>query len=117
MAKTKDKRRLRIKRSIRKKISGTPEKPRLSVYRSNKAIYAQIIDDVKGVTVVSASSIEVSKEAKTVNIEIAKEVGKNVAKKAIDQGLSIVVFDRNGYLYHGKVKALAEGAREGGLKF
>lgn len=115
MATKKDKSRLRIKRSIRKKISGTAERPRLSVFRSNQAIYAQVIDDTKGHTVVSASSQELGKKGSS--IEVAKEVGKKVAEKAQEKGVQTIVFDRNGYLYHGKVKALADGAREAGLKF
>lgn len=110
-------RRTRIKHSIRNKISGTPQRPRLSVYRSNSAIYAQIIDDLSGITLVNASSAEISKDKKSVNIQTSKEVGITIAKKAIEKGISQIVFDRNGYLYHGKVKALAEGAREGGLNF
>ena len=108
-------RRERIKAGVRKKISGTTERPRLSVFKSNTGIYAQIIDDVKGVTVASASSQELGK--KTVNIENSKSVGKKLAEKAIASGVKEIVFDRNGYLYHGNVKAFAEGAREGGLKF
>ena len=116
MATKKDLRRLRIKRGIRKRISGTPSRPRLSVYRSNKAIYVQLVDDLKGHTLLSASSRELS-DKQSVNVEIASQVGKKVAEKALAAGIDSVVFDRNGYLYHGKVKALAEGAREGGLKF
>jgi large subunit ribosomal protein L18 len=108
-------RRERIKAGVRKKINGTTERPRLSVFKSNTGIYAQIIDDVKGVTVVAASSTELGK--KTVNIENSKNVGKKIAEKAIASGVKEIVFDRNGYLYHGNVKAFAEGAREGGLKF
>ena len=108
-------RRERIKRSIRGRLAGTPERPRLSVFRSNKAIYAQIIDDTKGVTLVSASSQELDGTPNTV--DTAKTVGQKLAEKALAGGVSAVVFDRNGYLYHGKVKALAEGAREGGLNF
>ncbi|GAA4433504.1 50S ribosomal protein L18 [Pontibacter saemangeumensis] len=108
-------RRLRIKRSIRNKISGTSERPRLSVFRSNKAIYAQLIDDTTGVTLAAASSIKLD-DAKA-NVETAGRVGKEIAEKALSKGISEVVFDRSGYLYHGKVKSLAEGAREGGLKF
>lgn len=115
MATKKDKSRLRIKRSIRKKVSGTAERPRLSVFRSNQSIYAQVIDDIAGHTLVSASSQELG--TKGSNVENAKEVGKKVAEKAIEKGIQTIVFDRNGYLYHGKVKALAEGAREAGLKF
>ena len=110
-------RRTRIKYSIRNKISGTPQRPRLSVYRSNSAIYAQIIDDLSGVTLVNASSNEISKDKKSINIQTSKEVGIALAKKAVEKGISQIVFDRNGYLYHGKVKALADGAREGGLNF
>lgn len=117
MATKKDLRRLRIKRGIRKKVSGTPERPRLSVYKSNTAIYVQLIDDLNGRTVVAISSREINAESKSPNIALASEVGKKVAEKATAAGISTVVFDRNGYLYHGKVKALAEGAREGGLKF
>ena len=116
MALKKDLRRLRIRRSIRTKISGTTLKPRLSVYRSNKAIYAQIIDDLTGHTIVSASSQEL-KSAKGTKVEISKSVGQKLAEKASGNGISEVTFDRGGYLYHGRVKALAEGAREGGLKF
>lgn len=115
MATSKLKRRLRIKKGIRNKISGTSEKPRVSVFRSNKGIYAQIIDDLKGHTLVSASSRELKKEV--VNVDVSKEVGKKLAEKAKASGLENVVFDRSGYPYHGKIKALAEGAREGGLKF
>jgi large subunit ribosomal protein L18 len=115
MATNKVNRRTRIKQSIRSKISGTAEKPRLSVFRSNTGIYAQIIDDTAGKTLVSASSKEV--DAKSANIEVSKSVGQRLAEKATSNGISTVVFDRGGYLFHGKVKALAEGAREGGLKF
>jgi large subunit ribosomal protein L18 len=109
-------RRVRIKFGIRKKVNGTTERPRLSVFRSNKSIYAQLIDDIKGVTVVSASTLELGDNAK-LNIENSKQVGKKIAEKAISSGIQAIVFDRNGYLYHGNIKALAEGAREGGLKF
>ncbi len=108
-------RRERIKLGVRKKISGTTERPRLSVFWSNTGIYAQIIDDVKGVTLAAASSLELGK--KTVNIENSKNVGKKLAEKAVASGIESIVFDRNGYLYHGNIKAFAEGAREGGLKF
>jgi large subunit ribosomal protein L18 len=114
--KTKSTRRERIKRGIRKDMEGTSARPRLSVFRSNKAIYAQIIDDSKGHTVAYASSTELDKNSK-LNLETSKSVGKKVAEKAIASGVKEIVFDRNGYLYHGNVKALAEGAREGGLKF
>ncbi len=116
MATKKDLRRLRIKRSIRKKISGTGVKPRLSVFRSNTGIYAQIIDDIAGKTIISASSVEL-KSQKGTKSELSKSVGLRIAEKAKSNGISEVVFDRGGYLYHGRVKALAEGAREGGLKF
>jgi len=115
MATQKDSRRLRIKLSIRAKISGTAEKPRLSVFRSNSGIYAQIIDDVKGHTLAAASSQELG--LTNGNVDNAKQVGAKIAEKALAAGVSAVVFDRNGYLYHGRVKAVAEGAREGGLKF
>jgi len=114
MATKKDLRRLRIKRGIRKKISGTPENPRLSVFRSNVHIYAQLIDDVNGQTLAAASSESGVKGNKT---DQSKEVGKMIAEKATAAGIKKVVFDRNGYLYHGRVKALADSAREGGLKF
>ncbi len=114
MAKIKD-RRQRIKKGIRKKLEGTTARPRLSVFKSNKAIYAQVIDDSKGHTLLAASSKELAK--KGVSVAISKEVGQKVAEKALASGIKEIVFDRNGYLYHGNVKALAEGAREGGLKF
>lgn len=116
MAIDKVSRRIRIKYRVRKKLAGTAERPRLSVFRSNSAIYAQLIDDVKGVTLLSASSREVHDKL-SVNMTVSAEVGKKVAEKALAAGITQVVFDRNGYLYHGKVKALADGAREGGLKF
>ena len=111
-------RRQRIKYTIRKKISGTAQLPRLSVFRSNKDIYAQMIDDVNGNTLASASSrdkdIAAQKGTKT---EKSKMVGEEVAKKAVELGLASCVFDRGGFLYHGRIKAVAEDAREGGLKF
>jgi large subunit ribosomal protein L18 len=109
----------RIKRHkrIRAKISGTAETPRLNVFRSEANIYAQVIDDTKGVTLVSASSLDKEIEGYGGNIQAAEAVGKLVAQRAKDKGIESVVFDRGGYLYHGRVKALAEGAREGGLKF
>ena len=116
MAITKNDRRKRIRLGIRRKISGSPEVPRLSVFKSNKGIYVQIIDDVNGKTIAFSSSKDVGQAGK-VNIEVSKSVGKKVAEKASKEGISQVVFDRGGYPYHGKVKALAEGAREGGLKF
>jgi LSU ribosomal protein L18P len=103
---------------IRSKISGTPERPRLSVYRSNKHIYAQLIDDTKGVTLAAASSLD--KEfglENTKDTEAAKRVGELIAKRAIEKGYKSVVFDRSGYLYHGRIRALAEAARENGLDF
>ncbi|MCL4166777.1 UNVERIFIED_CONTAM: hypothetical protein GTU68_030490 [Idotea baltica] len=108
--------RLRIKRGIRNKISGTAERPRISVFKSNKRIYAQVIDDEAGHTMVSVSSAELG-DAVNTTVELSKEVGKKLAEKAVASGITSVVFDRNGYVYHGKVKALADGAREGGLKF
>ena len=108
-------RRDKIKMSIRMKISGTTDRPRLSIFRSNTAVYAQIIDDSKGVTLVSASSVELG--IKGSNISNAVAVGKKIAEKALAAGVSQVVFDRNGYLYHGRVKAMADAAREGGLSF
>lgn len=109
-------RRLRIRRSIRTKISGTPTRPRLSVFRSNKAIYAQLIDDLSGNTLVSASSSVVA-VADGSKKDVSSVVGKTLAEKAQEKGITEAVFDRSGYLYHGRVKSLAEGAREGGLKF
>ena len=119
MFKKVDKNSSRVKRHlrVRKKVSGTPERPRLSVYRSEKNIYAQIIDDVNAVTLVSASSLEKDFAAKGGNKEGAKLVGEMIAKKALDKGVSEVVFDRGGYIYHGRVQQLAEAARETGLKF
>lgn len=113
--------RLRSKIKIKKTISGTPERPRLSVYRSLSNVYAQLIDDTTGKTLVSASSLnkELTSEIKNVKGKIAKSkvVGSFLAKKALEQKISSVVFDRNGYRYHGRIQAIAEGAREGGLKF
>jgi large subunit ribosomal protein L18 len=117
MALSKQQRRLRIKRRIRKKISGTGERPRLSVFRSNKQFYAQVIDDLTGKTLVSVSSLDKTFEGQKANkIDQAKAVGKFAAEKAKEAGINEVVFDRNGYLYHGRVKAFAEALREGGLK-
>jgi len=115
MAITKQSRRLRIRRGIRNKIAGTAERPRLSVFKSNKGIYAQIIDDTKGATLTAASSTELGVKNNT--IEHSKAVGSKIAEKALAAGINEIVFDRSGYRYHGQVKALAEGAREGGLKF
>ncbi|MBP1575147.1 MAG: 50S ribosomal protein L18 [Oscillospiraceae bacterium] len=114
-----DKNAARVKRHyrVRNKISGTAERPRLNVFRSAKHIYAQIIDDVNGVTLAAASTNEKSFENYGGNKEAAKEIGKLVAQRAIEKGVTCVVFDRSGYLYHGRVKELAEGAREGGLQF
>lgn len=116
MALDKAAKKLRIKRGIRKKISGTADCPRLSVYKSNSAIYGQLIDDQNGQTLSSASSKELGK-FKNINSERSKEVGKKLAEKAKANGIEKVVFDRNGYIYHGNLKAFADGAREGGLKF
>jgi large subunit ribosomal protein L18 len=115
MATNKESRRLRIKKSIRAKISGSAERPRLSIFRSNTAIYAQIINDNSGKTLVSFSSKEL--DSKGFNVEVSKVVGEKIAEKALALGISSIVFDRGGYLYHGKIKALADGARSGGLKF
>ena len=114
-----DKNAMRLKRHVRVrgKISGTPECPRLNVFRSNANIYAQIIDDVNGVTLVSASTLEKDFEGATGNAEAAKKVGAVLAERAKAKGIEQVVFDRGGYIYHGRVAALAEGAREAGLKF
>ena len=110
---------MRLKRHVRVrgKISGTPERPRLNVFRSNANIYAQIIDDVNGVTLVSANTLEKDFEGATGNIEAAKKVGAVLAERAKAKGIEEVVFDRGGYIFHGRVAALAEGAREAGLKF
>jgi large subunit ribosomal protein L18 len=117
MASVKSDRRQRIKYRIRKKLSGTSEKPRLSVFRSNTRVYAQIIDDIKGMTLVSASTIDLEGGLTKTTVESAGQIGIKLAEKAIAAGISTVVFDRSGYLYHGKIKALADGARQGGLKF
>ena len=109
--------RLHRHKRVRGKVSGTPERPRLNVFRSGTNIYAQIIDDTKGVTLVSASSLEKGFEGPGSNCEAAKKVGNAIAERAKAKGIEAVVFDRGGYLYHGRVKALAEGAREGGLQF
>ncbi len=109
--------RVRRHERVRSKISGTPECPRLSVFRSNKNIVAQVIDDVAGKTLVSASTLDKEVKTKQSNIEAAKEVGELIAKRAIKAGIKQVVFDRGGYIYHGKVQALAEAAREAGLEF
>ena len=110
--------RLKIKMRIRKTVKGTPERPRLSVFRSNKQIYAQLIDDLNNLTLISASSREKGIDNdKITKLEQATKVGEMVAEKALAAGIKTVVFDRNGYLYHGRVKNLAEAARKGGLKF
>ena len=114
-----DKKAMRLKRHVRVrgKVSGTPERPRLNVFRSNANIYAQIIDDVNGVTLVAANTLEKDFEGATGNAEAAKKVGQLIAERAKAKGIEEVVFDRGGYIFHGRVAALAEGAREGGLKF
>ncbi len=118
MALSKQDRRQRLRFRIRKTVSGTAQRPRLAVYRSNKEIYAQLIDDVSGKTITAASSRDKDIDASKVNkVEAAKLVGKAIAEKATKAGVETVSFDRGGYLYHGRVKSLAEGAREGGLKF
>ena len=119
MVKNVNKKAMRLHRHVRVrgKISGTPERPRLNVFRSNANIYAQIIDDVNGVTLVAANTLEKEFEGATGNCEAAKKVGAVLAERAKAKGINVVVFDRGGYVYHGRVAALAEGAREGGLKF
>ena len=117
MALSKIERRQRIKFRIKKIVSGTAQKPRLVVFRSNSEIYAQVIDDTKGVTLVAASSRDKDLKATGTKTEKSKQVGQAIAKKALAAGIESISFDRGGYLYHGRVKSLAEGAREGGLKF
>jgi large subunit ribosomal protein L18 len=112
---TKVERRIKIKKRIRGKISGTSERPRLTVFRSNKQIYAQVIDDTTGRTLAAASSLKV--EEKAPKREIAAKVGELIARNAQEAGIQAVIFDRNGYLYHGRIKELADAARNGGLKF
>nr|AKQ01474.1 50S ribosomal protein L18, large subunit ribosomal protein L18 [uncultured Nitrospirae bacterium Rifle_16ft_4_minimus_18822] len=102
---------------VRKKITGTEERPRLCVYKSNRYIYAQIIDDMKGHTLASASSIEEALRSENVNCELSKKVGLLIGTRAVEHGIKTVVFDRSGYRYHGNIKSLADGAREGGLEF
>ena len=109
--------RLKRHKRVRGKISGTPERPRLNVFRSEANIYAQVIDDVNGVTLVAANTLEKGFEGATGNAEAAKKVGAVLAERAKAKGIEVVVFDRGGYVYHGRVAALADGAREGGLKF
>lgn len=119
MIKKADSNKARAKRHarVRAKISGTPERPRLNVYRSTKHIYAQVIDDVNGVTLASASSMDKDFEGTGGNTEAARKVGTMIAERALAKNITEVVFDRGGYLYHGRVKEFADGAREGGLKF
>lgn len=118
MALNKKQRRERIKYKIRKSVNGTASTPRLSVFRSNSAIYAQLVDDKSGKTLLAAGSDDKSiKDSKVTKVEQARLVGKLIAEKASTAGISSVVFDRNGYLYHGRIKSLADGAREAGLKF
>ncbi|MFD0860766.1 50S ribosomal protein L18 [Sungkyunkwania multivorans] len=117
MALSKTERRQRIRNRIRKVVSGTAQRPRLSVFRSNKEIYAQLVDDVAGVTIAAASSRDKDIAAKGTKSEIAAAVGKAIAEKALKAGIDTISFDRGGYLYHGRVKSLAESAREAGLKF
>lgn len=112
-----NKARLRRHRRVRGKISGTAERPRLNVFRSSANIYAQVIDDVAGVTLCAASTVEKGFEGSGGNKEAARKVGKLIAERAAEKGISTVVFDRGGYIFHGRVQELAEGAREGGLKF
>lgn len=112
---TKKDRRLKIKARVRGQVHGTPERPRLSVFRSNKQIYAQVIDDTCGKTLASASSIKL--DEKLPKKEIASKVGELIARQAKEAGIEMVTFDRNGYLYHGRIKELADAARKGGLKF
>jgi len=117
MALNKVLRRAKIKRRIRKKITGTAVTPRLTVFRSNKQIYAQLIDDASGKTLASAGSLKMTEAQKVAKLTQAAVVGKAIAERALKAGIESVVFDRNGYLYHGRIKSLADSAREGGLKF
>jgi large subunit ribosomal protein L18 len=119
MALAKQERRKKIQQRIRKKISGTKEKPRMSVYRSNKNIFVQVIDDVNSVTITAASSLEkdIAEKSGITKKEQAALVGKLIAQKTVQAGISEIVFDRGGYLYHGRIKSLADAARENGLKF
>jgi len=112
-----NKQRKKRHKRVRAKVSGTPERPRLNVFRSSKHIYAQVIDDTNGVTLCSASSVEKDFDGAGSNKDAARKVGKVVAERAVKKGIETVVFDRGGYIYHGRVKELAEAAREGGLKF
>ena len=116
--KNKNDRLITRKKRVRSKISGTPQRPRLSVYKSNTNIYAQLIDDVNGVTLASANSLQKDvAESEHANVETAKKVGAAIGKRALEAGIEEVVFDRGGHIYHGKIKAIAESAREAGLKF
>jgi large subunit ribosomal protein L18 len=117
MAVKKSDRRLKIRRRIRKRVTGTADRPRLSIFRSNKQIYAQVIDDVAGKTLAEASSSKMEEAQKVNKVEQAVLVGKAIAASAMKAGVETVTFDRGGYLYHGRIKSLAEAAREGGLKF
>lgn len=119
MRMTKEQARRKRKVRIRKRVSGTSERPRLVVFRSNAHVYAQLVDDIAGVTIASSSTQQIAKTgtAQRPNKDAATAVGKDIAAKALERKIEAVVFDRNGYIYHGKVKALADGAREGGLKF
>jgi large subunit ribosomal protein L18 len=117
MAFSKVQKRQKIHKGIRSKIKGTADRPRLSVYKSNTNIYVQLIDDLTGHTLAYASSKELDLKGKNVNVTSSKEVGKKIAERAVASGIQNIVFDRSGYKYHGRVKALADGAREGGLKF
>jgi large subunit ribosomal protein L18 len=117
MAATKEARREKIRKRIRGKIRGTAERPRFSIFRSNKEIYAQLINDDNGTTLVAASTRDKDFSRSGNKVEQSKGIGKAIAVKAVEKGISTVIFDRGGYLYHGRVKAVAEGAREGGLKF
>jgi large subunit ribosomal protein L18 len=114
---SRDEARIKRKTRIRKKVNGTAERPRLVVFRSNKHIYAQIIDDLAGATLASASTLALEGENIRLTIDNAKLVGKKVAEEAIKKSITSVVFDRNGFVYHGRIKAVADGAREGGLNF
>jgi large subunit ribosomal protein L18 len=116
---SKDKTRRRVHQRLRQRLSGSPERPRLNVYRSLNHIYAQVIDDTSGKTLVSASTVQGSKGSKRTggNVASAKEIGKTIAQRAQEKGIKRVVFDRGGYLYHGRIKALADAAREAGLEF
>lgn len=116
MAISKVERRAKIKRRVRKNITGTPEMPRLSIFRSNKEFYAQVIEDVNGKTLVGATSLKIKKDGLT-KTDVAKAVGAEIARKALAANIESVVFDRNGFLYHGRIKAFADSAREAGLKF